>query len=584
MSESRWNSQMYQLLRDAMCKRAWGESLDICDSSDLLDQLAPSFAEAIAAVDDRGEVAGILIDLHRRCSSSDSELVATLYNACRWSGSTSAFRKACERAIRQVGVSVIQLLLDTLEDEVHEEATVGLLVHTCRFAVSGIARADTRLEVLRAAYARALRVTNDPAVAAILQEGVRSAGQHRGGEAAEALLDYYCEAIENDYPWPLLKELVVSLPRSNRTADGYQAALDTLLLILREEIAEEGADFLWEDYKRDLSELESDYVEVLLEMYERAIHAVTDPEKLILPLFAVCDHIADAGDDVSFWLPNRVQVSQACMDAIRAARGPAAAREVIADAVEHAIQDCGDPWDVLSDAFRDVMKRASDEAGWQMAAVLVSASQEAMRKVLSGALASADRVIQDPERIVDLLLEAEEEERAFFAFRQAQEATEGDRQRAVECLAETLSEREPGGDRPSSAGEPLDIPLFRAFMVASTALSDPTTAANVLATVHMATETTEYDIDIEHAVSAFAQVVATLDDPLAETEVMYDAYVAAIAHGNDPSLAVETLLEAVKEAIAQSDEPVTVIEVILNGLSVQPSGWPPPTPAWLIPE
>jgi len=122
-----------------MCKRAWGESLDICDSSDLLDQLAPSFVEAIAAVDDRTEAAGILVDLHRKCSSSDSELVTTL------------------------------------------------------------------------------------------------------------------------------------------------------LRTLRGEIVEEDADFLWRDYELHLRELESDFVEVLLEMYERAIHAVTDPEKLAPSVFEVCD-------------------------------------------------------------------------------------------------------------------------------------------------------------------------------------------------------------------------------------------------------------------------------------------------------
>jgi len=275
-------------------------------------------------------------------------------------------------------------------------------------------------------------------------------------------------------------------------------------------------------------------------------------------------------------------VSRACMDVIEAARGPAAAREVIADAVDHAIHACDDPWGLLSNAFRDVVKRASDDAQWQMADVLVTTSQEAMKKVLSGARASADEVIQDPQRIVDLLLEASEGERAFFAFRHAQEATEEYRQRAVEWLVETLSVRQPRGDRPSSADEALGTRLFRAFEMASRALSDPTTAANLLLTVHMATERMIHDIDIEHALFAFAQIVTTLDDPTAETEVMYDAYVAAIADGNDPDFAVETLLEAAKEAIAESDEPVTVIEVFLSGLSVQPSGWPPPTPAWLI--
>ena len=74
-----------------------------------------------------------------------------------------------------------------------------------------------------------------------------------------------------------------------------------------------------------------------------------------------------------------------------------------------------------------------------------------------------------------------------------------------------------------------------------------------------------------------------LEDPASEAEIMCDAYIAAITDGNDPAFAVGALLKAAREAIAETDDPAGTIKMLLSGLSVQPSGWPPPTPAWMTP-
>ena len=135
----------------------------------------------------------------------------------------------------------------------------------------------------------------------------------------------------------------------------------------------------------------------------------------------------------------------------------------------------------------------------------------------------------------------------------------------------------------SQADDPPEMPLFRAFSLAASALSDPSTAVNLVATIHMATHGTACGIDIEHALLHFVQVIEALEDPAGETEVMYDAYISAITDGNDPSFAAGALLKAARETIADTDDPAEALKMLLSGLSVQPSGWPPPTPAWMTP-
>ena len=105
-----------------------------------------------------------------------------------------------------------------------------------------------------------------------------------------------------------------------------------------------------------------------------------------------------------------------------------------------------------------------------------------------------------------------------------------------------------------------------------------------MAIVVRETRGTSYGEGIDHMMSTFEKALSALRNPEAETDLMYEAYVDAILDDNDPGGAVETLVHSAREAIAKAEDPDGAIEVFLDGLSVEPAGWPPPTPAWLIPE
>ncbi len=585
MSETYHGIKAYQFLFDAMCKRAWGESLDFCDPGDLLDQLRPAFGEAIGAIDDRSEAVGTLLELHEKLGSSGPEAISTLFHASVWTGSTSALADACEKAAEQAGVAVVELLLAGLADAADEEGAAELVFDTCRLAVHGVAAFDQRLGVLQTSYEGALSMTDHAAAADALREGRAIAAQQQEAPAVETLLDYYRDAafeIAGD-PWSFLEVLAESLRAITPPMADDETTIELIKRGLREGMSD-GAEGLWEYYEHRLDWLgETEHVETLLEAYERTIHAITDLKWVTERVFEVCDDIAWAKDDHSFWLPDREQLSRACMDVIETVAGLGVARNAISEAFEVAICDTGDPWGVLSKAFRDVVTRADDEVKWRIADSMIRASQKATREVFSKVVSSAESVIEDREWIVDLLLKAGERERAFWAFQQVRKVTEGDRQQAVEWLLETLQERETNRDPVSSADGPSEMPLFRAFSLAASALGDSTTTANLLATIHMASHETDHDIGIEHALPRFVQVIGTLEDPASEAAVMYGAYIEAITDGHDPSSAVEVLLEAVKETIAKTDDPAGAIKMLLTGLSVRPSGWPPPRPAWLTP-
>ena len=498
----------------------------------------------------------------------------------------SALINACEKAVEQAGVAVVDLLLVGLADDTAEEGAAELVFDTCRFAVHGLATCDQKIRVLKASYEKAYRVADDTTVADALNEGRTIAAQQQGAQAVETLLDYYrASALEMaGDSWALLEVLAENLAVITPPMANDETAFALIKRSLRDGMAEDGVEGLWDYYNDRLGWLgETEHVETLLKAYERTIYAVTDLKWLADRIFEVCDDIAYAGDDHSFWLPDRQQLSRACMNVIEAVSGRAVAHSAISRAFEVAIGDTSTPWDVLSKAFRDVMTRADDEAKRRIAAATIRAAQKATREVFSKIASSTQSVVEDRERLIELLLKAGETERAFWAFQRVQESPKEDRQRAVEWLLEELSERENNRGRVSSGDDPPEMSLFRAFGLAATALSDPSTTVNLVATIHMATHGAEHDIDIEHALSHFQQVIAALDDTANEAGVMYGAYIAAIADGNDPSLAVETLLEATKEAIARTDDPIGALKMLLSGLAVQPSGWPPPTPAWLVP-
>ena len=73
MSRARWIDRVHGLLLNTACKRAWGESLDLCDPSDLVDQLRPAIADAIKTVDNREVMASMMLDLYRRYNGPGPE-------------------------------------------------------------------------------------------------------------------------------------------------------------------------------------------------------------------------------------------------------------------------------------------------------------------------------------------------------------------------------------------------------------------------------------------------------------------------------------------------------------------------------
>ena len=126
--------------------------------------------------------------------------------------------------------------------------------------------------------------------------------------------------------------------------------------------------------------------------------------------------------------------------------------------------------------------------------------------------------------------------------------------------------------------------LFRAFEEAALALSSSAIASNLLANVFKETESAAYVNDFEQLLAIFPQVLSSLDDPEVEADVIFEACIDAILDGNDPGDAVEALVRTTRDAIANAEDPEAAIEVFLGGLSEDPAGWPPPTPAWLMPQ
>lgn len=214
-------------------------------------------------------------------------------------------------------------------DAADEEETVGFLFDACRVSVNAISDPAQRLDMLRTVYEQAVDATDDPPIAESLREGLRVAAQQGDRRAAETLLEHYQYEVAwgvADDPWPLLEALIESLWTSQELASCDQPTIEVLMQALREAVADEGIEQLWEGYQYLLNERDEsggmENAEALLETYERAVHAVNDAKWVADQLLNVCDDIACAHDDISFWLPDRVQVSQACRDMIEAVGGP----------------------------------------------------------------------------------------------------------------------------------------------------------------------------------------------------------------------------------------------------------------------
>lgn len=472
MSRARWIGRAHGLLLNAVCKRAWGESVavDAFDPASLVDELRPAITDAIGAACDREAVASTLLDLYRGYTGSGSDAVYMIVRACHWTGSGTLY-VACERAIKEAGPSVVEVLREALGDDADEE------------------------------------------LIASLQTG-------------------HASPLSND------------------------EALDVLLRTLRDAIAEEGAASLWEGYQHLLDEMGEfeglGNAEALLKAYEQLIRTAADTQWLVDRVCEVCVDIAHAKDDVSYLLPDRLQVSNACLATMRKAMTPADVRNGLLRACQSAVPRSGDPWGVLSKTYRRLLTRADVNAEPLIADMLVRASCDAVEKALSKAWIAVRRVGEDQERMVDLVLKAARSER---------DAHLG----SVQFPSELET-------------------LLRALEKSAAALDNPTAVADLMACFVRETCGKSYGDGIDHLMSTLEEALSALKDPEAETELLYQAYVDAILSDNDPGDAVETLVDGTRQAIATADDPEAAIEVFLDDLSENPAGWPPPTPAWLVPE
>lgn len=356
---------------------------------------------------------------------------------------------------------------------------------------------------------------------------------------------------------PLLDELIASLQTGHACGFSDEEATDVLMRALREAIADQGAQPLWAGYQELLDEMGEfeglDNAEALLKAYARLIQDGADTRWLVDRICMVYVDIAHARDDASHLLPDRSQVSDACLATMSTAMTPADVRDELLRAFRLAVPRCGDPGGVLSEAYRKILTRADSRAEQLIADILIRASCEAVEKALLGASNLARRIGEDPNRIVNLVLHSARSERDVH----------------------------PGSDQPPS--EPLES-LLRALEVSAAALAFPTTAADLIASVVTEMRWTSHEDGFDHMMSTFEEALSALRNPEAETDLMYESYVAAIQDDNDPGDAVEALVKGAQKAIARAEDPDGAIDVFLDGLSVKPAAWPPPTPAWMIPE
>jgi len=565
MSEARWIARVHGLLLNAAQKRAWGESVEEFDPGSLAEELRPAITDAIRTANDRGAVASTLLALYQGHAGSGSDTVSMIFQACLWTGS-STLHAAFEKAIQKAGPAVVEVLREALVDEADEDTAVDFLFDACQSAVDAIQDPANKLEALQNAYRRALSVTEEPDVLKTLTDGLSAASPHGQDQAAQILFDYFRNeaalGMSSD-PWPLLEELIASLQTCDADVSSDEEALDVLLRTLQEVIAEEGAlSSLWEGYQSLLDEkgefegLEN--TEALLEAHAQLIRAGADTQWLVDAVCDVCLEIAHARDDESYLLPDRQQVSDACMATIRLAMTPAAVRNLSLQSFQCAVSRCDDAWSVLSKAYRKMLAKAEGqmERPALIANILIRASYEAVETVLWKDWISARRVVEgySREQTIALLLKSAR--------------SKSDARSAIDQVAPSA----PMAD------------LLRALEASAAALDYPTAAANLVGFVFAERCCRSNDRGIDHLMSTFTDALSAWRDPQAETEFVYDAYTDAILQDDDPGAAVEILVHGARDTILNADDPEAAIEVFLDGLSVKPSGWPPPTPAWLTPE
>ena len=378
MSRARWIGKAHGLLLNAACKRAWGESVETFDPGSLVDELRPAITDIVGAAGDREAVASTLLDLYRRYAESGSDAVSMIFRACMWTGSNT-LHVGSEKAIHEAGPTVVEVLRSALKDASDEDIVIEFLFDACQSAVEAIRDPTDRLNALRSAFRRARRVTDDPDVLQALADGLKAASRHEEHRAPEILFEHYRDeatlGMSSD-PWPLLEKLIASLQSGHAGACSGEEALDTLMQTLRAEIGDGRASSLWEGYQHLLDEMDEfeglANAEALLEAHARLIRAGADTQWLLDQVCEVCVDIADERDDVSYLLPDRLQVADACIATIRTVLPPGDVRDY--EAHTDAILEDNEPGNAV---------KALVEGAWE-----------------------AISVAEDPDRAIEVLLDS----------------------------------------------------------------------------------------------------------------------------------------------------------------------------------
>ncbi|MYF60254.1 MAG: hypothetical protein F4179_01040 [Gammaproteobacteria bacterium] len=342
---------------NAIQRRSWGEEFDIhFDPTAFVEAIEPVVLDALKAVDDREEMAAILIDLYR--SHGQPGMLARVLEASVWTGSRALY-EAVETTVDQAGRAAVTSLEETLPGV--EREAVGYLFDHWRAAVQVLCDPAKRLDVLHRAYAEILGAIHDRDAAEALGAAQRFAGLQDGQAAAEAMLGGLSEALVGATdPWSILAALFEDgHPRSARIRDPAQLLWPNL----SRAIAGEGPDKLWSGYTYFRNEWEADEMEsalALQEMYLKSVKGVADPRWFADRVIRICFEIAHASHDWSCWLPSRVQVARACERVVANLAGTAVANEALVRGLADAVEDGDEPLGTILEAAQRLLTTAAD--------------------------------------------------------------------------------------------------------------------------------------------------------------------------------------------------------------------------------
>ena len=480
----------------------------------------------------------VVVDLYRDSAGSDA--VSVLFRACESGGMDSALITASRMAAKREGVAICEFLLDALacetDWETDNERGVDLTWSTCESALQAIDAQDA-IAVLLTAHANVVDSTGNSRIVEMLRKGREEAAGYDGHLAVKALLDSYRQVSEfADDPWGLLGALIKTFAESREQTTSPEVAEKVWLAALVGAAAADGfCGPLWDYYRMDyLGDVgDAEMVEPLQKAYEGAFRAVRDPRAVLDLVFDTCrDDIAMTGDDLSFWLPDRVQVFQACKAAIEAVGGPTAPLDVLLSSFPDAVSQTDDSWALLLKTFQDTVESTSD-----------------------------------PSLTISFL---------FDAYARAIEEARNDRVKLVGALSDAVR---------AAQAHPLAIAhaLGSELECLGVANEPKKWTPELLYSIYAGRAEEDPEWTIQVMVDAAKKAICGIDDPVAKCEMLSSICTDAIADGDSPELIVDALLDAAREAIATADDETACQagQALMDGLLVRPRGWPPPRPIWL---